>query len=303
MQFWPRKRAKKHYARVRSWPEVKDVKPLAFIGYKVGMTHKIAINENKNSHLKNEEVSVPVTIVECAPIRVFSARFYKTNEGELQVEKEIFFKTEKNVKRKTKVSKENSKDLEKINPEEYDKITINIYSQPEKTGVGKNKPEIVEIGLGGSNQDKFEFIKQNSDKEITVDTVFSENQFVDIHAITKGQGYQGPVKRFGIGLKSHKSEKGRRAPGSLGPWNRQQHIMWRIAHAGQTGFFQRVDYNKQILEISNEPEKEGKNFHKYGNIKSTYLLIHGSIPGPKKRTIIMTQPIREKNKKHQLSIQ
>ncbi|MBU1855064.1 MAG: 50S ribosomal protein L3, partial [Nanoarchaeota archaeon] len=298
-----RKRAKKSYARIRSWPETKEPKLLGFIGYKAGMVHKIAINNNKNSHMKGEEIAVPATIVECPPLKILSVRFYKIIKGVLQVEKEIFFKTEKNLKRKTNVSKDNSKELETLDFSSYDNITVLVYSQPEKTTIGKKKPEVVEMGLGGSNEDKINYVKNNFDKEIVVDSVFSENQMIDIHAITKGQGYQGPVKRFGIGLKSHKSEKGIRAPGSLGPWNRHQHIMWRVAHAGQTGFHQRIDYNKQILKLSNEILEEEKNIHKYGSVKSTYLLLHGSIPGPKKRTLVMTAPMREKKKKHQLTIE
>ncbi|MBC8500445.1 MAG: 50S ribosomal protein L3 [DPANN group archaeon] len=302
LQFWPRKKAKRIYARVRSWSKSKQAKPLAFLGYKVGMTHLIGLVENKYSHLKGEELFVPATIVECPPLKIFSTRFYKSEKGALQIKKEIFFKTEKNLSRKIKIPKENSKELEKINPKEYETITITIYTQPWKAGYGKKKPELVEVALGGTNQEKLDFIKQNFDKEIEIRSVFEEGQVVDVHVITKGKGFQGPVKRLGIGLKSHKSEKGRRAPGSLGPWKRQQHILWRVAHAGQTGFHQRTEYHKQILEISDEIEKRGKNFHKYGNIKSTYILLHGSLPGPKKRAIIMTTSIREKQNKHELSI-
>lgn len=303
MQFWPRKRAKKIYARIRSWPKVKEAKPLAFIGYKAGMFHLRAINENKESHTKGEELSVPVTIIECPPIKIFSVRFYNQHNNSLQVQKEIFFKSEKNLSKKINLPKENLKELEKINPEDYEKITITVYTQPQKAGFGKKKPELVEIGLGGSNQEKIGFLKQNQDKEITIDSVFSKDQMVDIHAITKAQGFQGPVKRFGIGLKAKKSEKGRRAPGSLGPWVRQQHIQWRVAHAGQTGFHQRAEYNKQILQISNDLEKLPKDIHKYGNVKSDYVIMHGSVAGPKKRTVIMTVPKREKAKKHRLDIQ
>ena len=126
---------------------------------------------------------------------------------------------------------------------------------------------------------------------------------LEIRGVTKAKGFQGPVKRFGIGLKSHKSEKGRRAPGSLGPWVRQQHISWRVAHAGQTGFHQRTEYNKQILKISDDIEAIGKDFHKYGNVKSTYMLIHGSVSGPKKRAVILTECIRPKPTKHKLALE
>jgi len=302
MQFWPRKRAKRIYARVRSWPTVKDNKPLAFIGYKAGMIQLLAVNENKNSHLKGEEIIVPATIIECPPMKFLSVRFYKTINDFAKLQKEIFFKTEKNLSRKIKNPKENTKELEKINLEDHDFIRATVYSQPQKAGFGKKKPEIIEMALGGSKQEQLDFIKQNNDKEIEIGSVFSENQTVDIHAVTKGQGFQGPVKRFGIGLKGHKSEKGRRAPASLGPWVRQQHISYRVAHAGQTGGHQRTENNKQILQILNPSDKPVENIHKYGNVKSNYIILHGSIAGPKKRTIILTAPMRASKKSHKLAI-
>lgn len=303
LQYWPRKRAKKSYARVRSWPDKKEAKPMAFIGYKVGMTHIMAINENKDAHTKGEELAVPVTIIECPPIKICSIRFYNSNNNASQLKKEIFFKSEKNLNKKTILPKENSKDLESINPDEYDNITITIYSQPSKAGFGKKKPDVVEIAIGGKNADKVEYVKQNFDKELEISTIFSENDLVDIRAVTKGKGFQGPVKRFGIGLKNHKAEKGTRQPGSLGPWVRQQHIMWKVAHAGQTGYHQRTEHNKQILKISDDVSALENNFHKYGNVKSQYIIMHGSIAGPKKRAVILTTPLRNNVKKHQLSIQ
>ncbi len=303
MQFWPRKKAKRIYARVRFWANSKQAKPLAFMGYKVGMTHLMAVNENKNSHLKGEEVFVPITIIECPPMRIYSARFYKKKNTDTYISKEVFFKSEKELGRKLNPAKENKAELDKIDPKAFSEITVSVYTQPKKAGVSKKKPELFEVGLGGTNDEKLNFIKQNNDKEIVLESIFEVGQMVDIHAITKGHGFQGPVARFGIGLKPHKSEKGRRAPGTLGPWVRQQHISWRVAHAGQTGFHQRTEFNKQILDISTELEKYGKDFHKYGNIKSTYMVLHGSISGPKKRSIILTQPIREKRKKHKLTIQ
>ena len=128
--------------------------------------------------------------------------------------------------------------------------------------------------------------------EIKVSEVLKENQYVDIHSITKGKGIQGPVKRFGVSLKQHKSEKGIRRVGSLG--NRYAKT-WRVAHPGQTGFFKRTEYNKLIFKIANDREiNPGAGFHKYGIIKNDYVMVKGSVGGPQKRVIIMTEPIRDK---------
>ena len=68
-----------------------------------------------------------------------------------------------------------------------------------------------------------------------------------MRGLTTGRGYQGPVKRFGIKLKPSKSEKGRRRPGSLGPWHPAR-VIFRVPMAGQLGMFTRVVYNNKILD-------------------------------------------------------
>ena len=123
-----------------------------------------------------------------------------------------------------------------------------------------------------------------------------EGEQLDLHGITTGRGFQGAVKRFGIGLRSHKSEKGRRAPGSLGGWTSQGHVMYRIAHAGQLGYHQRTEYNKWLLKVgkdSKEVEQKGGFLH-YGIVKNPYIVLKGSVMGPKKRLIKFSHAVRPK---------
>ena len=117
-----------------------------------------------------------------------------------------------------------------------------------------------------------------------------------MHAITKGKGFQGPVKRFGVAIRNHKSEKTVRGPGSLGGWISQAHVMYRVAHAGQMGMHQRTHYNNLLLKIGTNPEEINPKggFVRFGNVKSSYVLIKGSIPGPAKRIIKLTKSIRGK---------
>ena len=164
---------------------------------------------------------------------------------------------------------------------------------PSLTGIGKKKPEVFEIGIGGNKVDQLNYAKSKLGKEIIISEVFKAGQQVDIHAITKGKGVQGPVKRFGINLKRHKSEKGRRTTGSLGGWKAQGHIMWRTAKAGKMGYHVRTEINKWLLKIGNVNELSMKGgFHNYGVIKNQYVLIKGSIIGPKKRVIRFNEAIR-----------
>ena len=140
------------------------------------------------------------------------------------------------------------------------------------------------------------FAKEKLGKEITVSDVFKEGQQVDIHAITTGKGTQGPMRRFGIALRHHKSEKSRRNPGSLGAWRGQGHIMWRVAHAGKMGYHLRTEYNKQVLKIGSKPEEINVKggFIQYGNVKNTYVLLKGSVGGTQKRLIRFNEAMRAK---------
>lgn len=299
LQFWPRKRAKRAYARIRNFPWQDKATPVGFAGYKVGMTHVIAVENRKTSPNKGNNVVFPVTIVECPPIKIASVRFYKKTEYGIKLVAEVPNKVDKELSRKIILSKKKSTpDFEKIKPESYDDIRIVVYTQPKLTSLGKKKPEIFEMGLGGTKEQKLGFAKGHLDKEILIKDVFQEGEQIDVHGITKGKGFQGPVKRFGISLRQHKSEKSIRNPGSLGPWCGQGHVMWRVAHAGKMGFHQRTHYNKYIIKISdeiNEVSQEG-GFLKHGPIKNTYLLIKGSVPGHKNRLAILTKAIRPNHK-------
>jgi len=81
LQVWPRVRAKRAYARVRTWHAGKDAKPLGFAGYKAGMTHIMTIDNKSTSHTKGATIAVPVTIIECPPIKVVGIRCYNTKNN------------------------------------------------------------------------------------------------------------------------------------------------------------------------------------------------------------------------------
>jgi len=60
------------------------------------------------------------------------------------------------------------------------------------------------------------------------------------------------------------------------------------------GFHQRTEYHKRIMLIGeNEEEINPKGgLINYGKIKGDYLLVLGSVPGPKKRLIRLRKTIR-----------
>ena len=296
MQFWPRVKAKRQYAQVRSWTTKSKDSLLGFMGYKVGMTHILGIDTQKNSASKGEEVVMPVTVVECPPLKVAGLRLYKKAYKGTAAAKDILFKVDKELSRKIVVPKTHheTSELEKLNAHDYTDARLLVYTQPKLAGLSKKKPEIFEVGLGGSVADKITFAKTHHDKELPFSSFFKEGELVDLHAVTTGRGLQGPVKRFGVAFKNHKTEKGVRRVGTLGGWSGQGHFLYRVAHPGQTGYHLRTEYNKQVIKIGTKPEdvnpKAG--FPHYGLVKSTYILIKGSVAGPQKRAILLAKQMR-----------
>ena len=112
--------------------------------------------------------------------------------------------------------------------------------------------------------------------------------------MTTGRGLVGPVKRFGITLKQHKSEKGQRRPGSLGPWHPAR-VTFMAPQAGQLGMFTRAVYNNKIIDMG-KAEGKLKGIKNYGNVRTDYIIVQGSVQGPAKRQLIITQPLRATKK-------
>ena len=106
LQFWPRKRAKRIYSRVRSWGKDNDVKLLGFAGYKAGMTHIVYTDNKPHSPTKGEKITTSVTVIECPPLKFFSLRCYKQTSYGLKLVSQINnSKVDKNVQRKVDIVK------------------------------------------------------------------------------------------------------------------------------------------------------------------------------------------------------
>lgn len=290
MQYWPRSRAADIVARIRTWAPTKDTKLLGFAAYKVGMTHIIATDNKPTSITKNEDIQIPVTVLECPPLKIASLLLYKKDAYGLHCVGQINHdKLDKEAARTIIIPKKAGKPA---NTKDIAEVRVLAYTQPSTTTIGKKKPEFFELGIGGKTEDKLAYAQGLLGKEIKITDVFTEGQIVDIISVTRGKGFQGPVKRFGLALRSHKSEKTKRGPGSLGPWHGFRGF--RSPHAGQTGFQQRTEHNKQILKINDDVTKINPKggFVRYGEVKNQYLLMKGSIGGASKRLITLMVPKR-----------
>ncbi len=289
LQFYPRKRAGKFLHRV-NWSTVSDNSEglLGFITYKAGMATALIKDSTDKVSSSGKQVALPVTILEVPNMKIYAVRFYKFNKPV----KDIVVSNDKELKRLLKVPKTLG-NLDKV-PEDYDDIRILAYSLVKETGI-KKTPDIIEIAVSSPN--KLEFIKNHLNKELTL-SLFPKSSLVDIRALTTGRGLSGPVKRFGISLKGHKSEKGVRRPGSLGPWHPAR-VTFRTPLAGQLGLFSRITYNQKVISSGNIKEKDiniSSGFPNYGKIRSSYLIVQGSVHGPVKRQVLITLPARPSKK-------
>ncbi|MDP2766491.1 MAG: 50S ribosomal protein L3 [Candidatus Methanoperedens sp.] len=302
--YSPRVRARSEIPRVRAWPLSKETKLLGFAGYKAGMTHLIMRDEAPNSLTSGMEISVPVTVMEAPAMKVAAIRIYKsTTYGASAIAEAWTTELDRELNRALTVPKKHDlpaalAKIEQLIKEGAAKdLRVIMYTLPEKvTGIPTKKPEIMENKIGGADlMARFAYAKTLLGKNVRINDVFKNGEIIDVLAITTGKGVQGPVKRWGIQLQKAKHSRAGsvREIGTLGPWH-PSHVSWRVPQLGQTGYHQRTEFNKRIMQIGNE----GKNvtpdggFLNYGVIRNDYIIIKGSVPGPAKRLVRMRPAIR-----------
>lgn len=300
LAYRPRGRARSISGRIRFWPRFEGVPTLlGFAGYKAGMTHVYMIEDKPRSPHLGKEIFHPVTIIEAPPMLVCGIRTYTETTNGLKTLSEVWFeKPPKSLARKFSLP-DSFKTEEAMNAmsgmmDKIAEIRLLLCTQPELTAFGKKKPDLMEVKVDGSSLDeRFEYAKSLLGKEVHVSDVFKPGQFIDVLAVTKGKGFQGPVKRHGIKTLSHKARKATRAVGSIGPWH-PAHVMSTVPRAGQMGFSQRIKYNKRILRIGSDGSEVTPKggFLRYGAIKGEYLLVSGSVPGSSKRLTKLRYPAR-----------
>jgi large subunit ribosomal protein L3 len=291
---------------VRASHAKEETKLLGFAGYKAGMTHVVMTDDSPDSLTYEMAISIPVTVLEVPPMKVAGLRVYKnTSYGMRAIAEAWASDLDKELNRAITVPRKHDLPAalarmdQLINDGTADDMRLITHTMPGMvTGIPKKKPEIMENNIGGSDlKARFEYAKTILGKYVSISDVFNNGDIVDVTAITTGKGTQGPVKRWGIQLqKSKHSRAGSvREVGNLGPWH-PAHVSWRVPQLGQTGYHQRTEFNKRILQIG----KDGKTvtpeggFLNYGIVRNEYIIIKGSVPGPVKRLVRLRPAIRQR---------
>jgi len=294
--YSPRKRARAETPHIKSWPEGMDKPKIqGFLGYKAGMTHAFVVDYRPTSTTTGREIRMPVSIVETPPIKIAAVRVYKKTHQGLQTTGEIWAeKLDPELsKRLPLAKKEKKKDWDFV--KDADEIRALVYTQPKLvTGIPKKTPEIRELRIsGGSIEEQINYAKEILGKEIKIKDAVREGDMLDIIAVTKGKGFEGVIKRWGVKLLVHKNSKHRRMIGTAGSWH-PNWIQATVPQAGQRGYHQRTEYNKRVLKIGENGTEitPSGGFPHYGVIRNSYIVLHGSIPGPTKRLVGMRDAIR-----------
>ncbi|QSG12355.1 Ribosomal protein L3 [Halapricum desulfuricans] len=304
MGFSPRKRTASETPRFNSWPD-DDGQPgvQGFAGYKAGMTHVVLINDEPNSPREGMETTVPVTVVETPPMRAVALRAYEDTPYGLRPLTEVWtdeFQPE--LDRALDLPEGSSDGAEEqiedaLESGELGDVRLITHTVPsELDGVPKKKPDVMETRVGGGSLE--ERVEHGLDLiddggEHSMNDVFRAGEYADVAGTTKGKGTQGPVKRWGVQKRKgkHARQGWRRRIGNLGPWNPSR-VRSTVPQQGQTGYHQRTELNKRILDIGDDDVTPEGGFVNYGDVEGEYTLVKGSLPGPEKRLVRFRPAVR-----------
>ncbi|MEX2231214.1 MAG: 50S ribosomal protein L3 [Cyclobacteriaceae bacterium] len=112
-------------------------------------------------------------------------------------------------------------------------------------------------------------------KEIRIQDIFAEGDFLDAVGISKGRGFQGVVKRHGfsgVGGQTHGQHNRLRAPGSMGNASFASRVIKGKRLGGRMGNDRVKLMNLQVVKIL--PDQN-------------LIVVSGSVPGAKNSTVIL----------------
>jgi len=332
MQFAPKKRTKHHFGRVRSFPRDNDRKApchlTAFRAYKAGMTHVVRGVDRPGAIMHKREVVDAVTILETPPMVVVGIVGYVETPSGLRTLTTVFaehlseefkrrcYKNWYKSKRKAyskyvkKYTENSGKDIEhELNRIKQFCTVVRViaHSQVKKLKLRLKKAHIMEIQVNGGADTaaKVDFAKSLFEKELTIDSVFSKEDLVDVIGVTKGKGYEGVVARWGVTRLPRKTHRGLRKVGCIGSWHPAR-VSSTVPRAGQDGYFHRTEMNKKIYRLGKKGDNascqtdadltaKGVNpmggFVHYGEVREDWLMIKGSCVGVVKRPLILRKSL------------
>ena len=148
-----------------------------------------------------------------------------------------------------------------------------------------NKPRKGHFAKAGVANKRFlrEFKFENATEytvgqEIKAD-IFAEGDKIDVTGISKGKGFQGAIKRFGLsrGPMKHGSKYHRHA-GSNGPATTPGRVFKGKHMPGQMGAVKVTVQNLEVVKV---------------DVENNLLLVKGAVPGSKKALLVLKETVKK----------
>ena len=303
LAYLPRARAKSMEARIRTWANVESAEPKlqGHAGFKAACMRIASIDDREKTPNFGKQLVSLGTVIVTPPMVVIGLRGYSKDRYGLDSIFDVYAKDLPKELPRLFRTKHDEKSLEKAEKAlgRTDELFALAAVLPRNAGLEQKKPFVFEVAVkGGDIVKQFAFLKDLLGKEVKVDQVFQKGAEVDVAAISKGKGFEGPIARCGVKKKQHKSRKSVRALGTLGPISPAT-IMYTVPRAGQRGFHQRIQYNNRIMIMGNSGDEDYKinpagGFKHFGVVKGDYVILRGSVPGTYSRMIKLRAPVRPK---------
>ncbi|MDV3244688.1 MAG: 50S ribosomal protein L3 [Nitrososphaerales archaeon] len=279
LAYRPRGRANRRVPRIRNWPKLAGDKPsiLGFPAFKAGTVHVITLDDRAKTPNYGKPLFNLSSVLSVPEVEVKGMRLYGRRDGY------------------DKALGDGKTAPADVPVEKVAKVAAIISVVPSDVGLSQKKPLTFEVGVGGADvKAQIDYVAGLVGRNVKFAEVFKPGMYVDVLGITKGKGFEGPVTRFGVKRKQHKSRKSVRAVGVIGPWHPAA-VMYTVPRAGQMGFHQRTETGKRILLTGNGKEKPitpAGGFLHFGNVNGDYAVLRGSVPGPASRFVMVRLPVR-----------
>jgi len=309
------------------------------MGYKAGMTHIVREVDKLGSKVHKKEVVEAVTIIETPPMVVVGVVGYiETPAGIRQLTtvwanhlsedfkrtcyKRWFRSKKKAFGTHAKAAAEDKtiaeKELARI--KKYCTVVrVIAHTQARRISLQK-KAHVMEIQVnGGTVEEKVNFAHGLFEKQVPIETIFQQNQMIDIIGVSKGKGFEGVTSRWGTRKLPRKTHKGLRKVACIGAWHPSR-VSFAVPRAGQKGFHHRTEPNKKIYRIGKKDDVNSGatefdltkkkitpmgGFVGYGEVNDDFIVVKGCTVGPRLRPLTLRQaliPAINRNALEQISL-
>ncbi len=299
------------------------------------MTHIVRGVDRPGALMHKREVVDAVTIIETPPMVAVGVVGYVETPDGLRTLTTVFaehlseefkrrcyknwYKSKKKAYTKyaLKWQKDGGKEIE----QEFERIKkycsvvrVLAHSMVSKLNLRVKKAHVMEIQVnGGDTEAKVAFAKGLFEKEISMDSVFSKDENIDVIGVTKGHGFEGVVTRWGVSRLPRKTHRGLRKVACIGSWHPAR-VSTTVPRAGQNGYFHRTEMNKKVYRIGKAGDNKScqteadlteksitpmGGFVRYGQITQDWMMLKGAVVGVKKRPLVLRKSLmKHTSRKH-----